>query len=125
MRVEIGLSAEARLTVAESDTAIAFGSGSVPVLATPRILALCEEATVRAIDGSLDETETTVGMQVQLDHVQPTAVGCEVRAEATVEAVKGRRILFTVSAHDDRGLIAAGRVTRVLVERERFMEKCH
>lgn len=125
VRVEIGLSAEARLTVAEGDTAIAFGSGSVPVLATPRILALCEEATVRAIDGSLDDTETTVGMQVQLDHVQPTAVGCEVRAEATVEAVKGRRILFTVSAHDDRGLIAAGRVTRVLVERERFMEKCH
>jgi predicted thioesterase len=112
------------MTVTDADTSIAFRSGAVPVLATPRILALCEEDTMQALDGQLGEDETTVAMQVMIDHVQPTSVGCEVRAEATVEAVKGRRILFTVSAHDDRGLIAAGRVTRVLVNTEHFLEKC-
>lgn len=124
MPLETGLSAEVRLQVTEADTALAMGSGSVAVLATPRVLALCEEASMLAIVGCLDPGQTSVGMQVQLDHVQPTAIGYEVRAEATVEAIKGRRILFTVNAHDDRGLVAAGRITRVLVDAERFLDKC-
>ncbi len=123
MPLTTGLSAVIRLTVTDADTAIALRSGSVAVLATPRVLALCEEASVAAIADHLDAGETTVGMQVQLDHVQPTAVGGEVRAEATVEAIKGRRVLFTVSAHDDRGLVAAGRVTRVRVDADRFLDK--
>ncbi len=124
MPLETGLSAEVNLTVTDADTSIAFNSGSVPVLATPRILALCEEAAVKAISAEIGADETTVGMQIQLDHVQPTAVGCDVRAEATVDAIKGRRIVFTVAAYDDRGLVAAGRVTRVLVNTDHFLDKC-
>jgi len=122
--LEIGLRAEVTTTVGEEDTAAALGSGTVAVLATPRVLTLCEEATVKAVADQLGAGETTVAMQVQLDHVQPTSVGSTVRAEACVDAIKGRRIVFTVSAHDERGLIAAGRVTRVLVDEARFMEKC-
>ena len=62
-------------------------------------------------------------MRLQIDHVQPSAVGTTVRADATLEKVEGRRLTFVVNAHDSRGLIAAGRVTRVIVDRDRFMEK--
>jgi predicted thioesterase len=64
-------------------------------------------------------------MRVQVDHLQPTAVGVEVVAEATLEKIEGRRLMFTVSASDTRGLVAAGKVTRVLVEVDRFHGKAH
>jgi predicted thioesterase len=121
--VEPGLSSKLVLKVSESDTAIAHGSGDVPVLATPRLVALMEEATVQAITRRLAHTETSVGMRVQLDHLQPTAVGSTVQAEATLEKVEGRRLTFTVTVTDDCGLVAAGKVTRVVVDRERFLEK--
>ncbi|MBK9180453.1 MAG: thioesterase [Acidimicrobiales bacterium] len=98
-------------------------SGEVPVLATPRVVALCEEATVAAVDGRLAAGETSVGMRVQLDHLAPTAVGSRVRAEATLERIEGRRLVFTVSVSDARGLVAAGKVTRAIVDSERFLDK--
>jgi fluoroacetyl-CoA thioesterase len=60
---------------------------------------------------------------VQLDHLVPSAVGSHVKAEAMLEAVQGRRLTFRVSVTDDRGLVAAGKITRVVVERARFLEK--
>ena len=113
------------MTVADADTAVALRSGSVPVLATPRVVALAEEATCSAVAGALEGTETTVGMRVQLDHLAPTAVGRAVTAEATLEKIEGRRLVFTVSVSDGQGLIAAGKITRVVVEVERFLKKAH
>lgn len=121
--VRPGLTGRIELTVAETDTAPSHGSGDVPVLATPRIVALCEAAAIAALTGVLNGSDTTVGMRVQLDHLAPTAVGQSVSADATLEKVQGRRLTFTVSVSDSRGLVAAGRVTRVVVDRERFMEK--
>ncbi|KAA0232750.1 MAG: hypothetical protein JJLCMIEE_01166 [Acidimicrobiales bacterium] len=120
-----GLAADVKLTVGDEDTAIAFGSGTVPVLATPRVIALCEEATVKAIEDELPQGQTTVGMRVQIDHLAPSAVGHTVIAEATLEKVEGRRLTFTVNAKDERGLIAAGKVTRVLVDTARFLDKAN
>ena len=100
-----------------------MASGDVPVLATPRVVALCEEAACAALVGHLGAGETSVGMRVQLDHLSPTAVGGKVKAEATLEKVEGRRLIFTVSVSDNRGLIAAGKVTRVVVNVERFLDK--
>ena len=111
--------------VGDGDTAIAFGSGDVPVLATPRVVALCEEATVLATKGALPDGQTTVGMRVQLDHLQPTAIGQSVTAEAWLEKIEGRRLIFAVSVNDARGLVAAGKVTRVVVDVARFLEKAH
>src|SRR5262249_47401919 len=119
-----GLAAEVVAAVTESDTAVALGAGDVPVLGTPRVVALCEEASVKALDAGLDPGATSVGMRVQLDHVAPTAVGHKVRAEATLERVEGRRLTFSVSVRDERGLVAVGKVTRVLVDVERFLDKC-
>ncbi|MFN0090874.1 MAG: thioesterase family protein [Acidimicrobiales bacterium] len=122
MAVEQGARAAIELVVGEADTAIALKSGDVPVLATPRLVALCEEATCRALAEHLESGQTSVGMRVQLDHLAPTAVGASVRAEAQVEKVEGRRVTFTVSAHDPRGLVAVGRVTRVIVDSQRFLD---
>ena len=137
MPLRPGLSAAVELVVTDDDTALALKTGDVPVLATPRVVTLAEEATVRAVDGEavehlgviaevdgeLAEGTTSVGYRVQLDHLAPTAVGGHVRAEATLEAIEGRRLNFRVSVSDGHGLVAAGRITRVIVERTRFMEK--
>jgi fluoroacetyl-CoA thioesterase len=118
-----GSSASVDLTVTDADTAIAMLSGAVPVLATPRLVALFEEAAMAAIDGQLADNETSVGMRVQIDHLAPTAVGASVTAEATLDKVEGRRLVFTVSARDARGLVGAGKVTRVIVDLQSFLDK--
>jgi predicted thioesterase len=123
MSVQPGLSATVELVVGDADTAIALHSGEVAVLATPRLLALCEEAAFTAVAPELAEGQTSVGMKVQLDHLAPSAVGHRVVAEAVVEKVNGRRVLFTVSVNDERGLVAVGRVTRVVVDAEGFVAK--
>lgn len=125
MPVEPGLTGEVELTVGEGDTAVALHSGEVPVLGTPRLVALVEEASVLAVEGRLAVGETTVGHTIQLDHVAPTKVGGRVRAEATLQKIAGRRLTFNVSVSDQRGLIAAGKLTRVVVDTERFLEKAH
>jgi fluoroacetyl-CoA thioesterase len=118
-----GLTATVTLEVTDADTAVAFRSGDVPVLATPRVVALAEEATVNAVSDSLAKGTTTVGYRVQLDHLAPSPAGAVVQAEATLESVEGRRLTFRVSVTDSHGLVAAGRITRVSVERDRFLER--
>ena len=118
-----GLHGSAKLIVSDDDTAVAMRSGEVPVLATPRVIALCEEAAMAAVADQLPAGQTTVGMRVQIDHLAPTSIGSSVAAEATLERVEGRRLTFTVTANDHCGLIAAGKVTRVVVETDRFLEK--
>jgi predicted thioesterase len=121
--LEPGLTASVELTVSEADTARALRSGDVPMLGTPRIVALVEEASVLAVDKLLEAKATTVGMRVQLDHLQPVRVGGTVRADATLDRVEGRRLTFNVTVSNDQGLVAAGKVTRVVVNRARFLEK--
>lgn len=125
--VRSGLCAAVRLVVTDADTAEHFRSGDVPVLATPRLVALCEEASCRAVTAQLPPEHTSVGTRVQFDHLLPVPVGQAVVAEATLEKVEGRRLVFTLSvsldAPDHGALVAAGRLTRVVVERPRFMTK--
>ncbi|MSO79069.1 MAG: thioesterase [Acidimicrobiia bacterium] len=123
MPLRPGLTAIATMVVTEGDTATALGTGDVAVLATPRVATLAEAATVQAVVGELDDGTTTVGYRLQLDHLAPTAVGGQVQAEAILETVEGRRLTFRVSVTDGHGLVAAGRITRVVVERSRFIEK--
>jgi predicted thioesterase len=122
MAVEPGLSARVELKVEEADTAAALRSGDVEVLGTPRVVALCEEAAVAALRGGLAVGQTSVGHTVQLDHVAPSRVGTTVTAEATLQKINGRRLTFTVSVTDSNGLVAAGILSRVVVETERFLD---
>ena len=116
-----GLSARIELQVTEADTAEAFRSGSVPVLATPRLIALCEEASCKAIEGQLPGTSTSVAKRVQFDHLVPVAVGGKVWAEATLDRIEGRRLVFTLSVSESSGLVAAGKLIRVVVDRQAFL----
>jgi predicted thioesterase len=118
----IGLSGQASMVVTAADTAVAMGSGSVAVLATPRLVALCEEATCAALAEHLAPGSTTVGTHVDLEHLRPTPVGAEVQAVAVLERIEGRRLTFSVSAADTRGRVATGTVTRAMVEVDRFMD---
>ncbi|HWE69485.1 MAG TPA: hotdog domain-containing protein [Acidimicrobiales bacterium] len=121
MALHIGLSARVELHVTDEDTAAAFHSGDVPVLATPRLLALCEEAACLALEGHLPAGTTSVAKRAQFDHLVPVGVGGDVRAEALLDNIQGRRLSFTVSVSDASGLVAAGKVSRVVVDREKFL----
>ena len=123
MLVVTGVQGQVELTVGEGDTALAMGSGDVPVLATPRLVALLEQASCLAVVDRLKPGETTVGLRVEVTHLAPTRVGSTVRAEATLDRTEGRRMQFTVSASDECGLVAAGKLTRVVVDREAFLDK--
>ncbi len=123
MPVRPGLSAMVQHVVSDDDTAVAMKTGEVPVLATPRVVALIEEAAVLAVHPHLDEGISTVGVRVQIEHISPTPVGRTVTAEASLEKVEGRRLTFHVAVRDSRGLVAAGKVTRVLIKVEQFLEK--
>jgi fluoroacetyl-CoA thioesterase len=126
---KVGCTGRAELVVTPDDTAPAWGSGDVPVLATPRVVALAEAATLAALAGQSaltdDPGRTTVGVRVELDHVAPSAVGAEVVAEAHLTGVDGRRLEFVVAVHERRGSrtvpIATGRIDRVAVNRDRFL----
>jgi len=121
MPINPGLRARFAYTVTEADTAAAAGSGDVPVLATPRVLALAERASVEAVAGALEDGATTVGARVELEHLKATPVGATVEVEAVLERVDGRRLEFAVRLVDGERLAARGWVIRVVVDRAAFL----
>jgi len=118
-----GLTGRAFVDVEFSDSAASLGSGDVPVLGTPRVVALVEEATVAAVVDHLDEGDTTVGTRVELAHNAPTPIGRSVRAEAALTDVDGRSLTFAVTAHDGVNEIANGVIQRVVVDRTKFLSR--
>ncbi|RJL25185.1 thioesterase family protein [Bailinhaonella thermotolerans] len=123
MTIAPGLRAEVRLVVTGDDTAESVGSGDVPVLGTPRLLALAERATVEAVAASLEPGATSVGTRVELDHLAATPVGREIVVTAELVEADGRRLAFAVTARDGDTLAATGRVERAVVDRERFLAR--
>jgi fluoroacetyl-CoA thioesterase len=123
--MEAGLEATLTFTVTDADTAAALGSGSLPVLGTPRLLAWCEAATCAAIDPALAKGSTSVGTRVELEHRAASPVGAEVRVTASASYVDGRLHRFTVVArHVDDGpekVVATGEITRLVVDSARFL----
>ena len=119
-----GLVAEITYLVGEGDTATAMGSGDVPVLATPRLLALAESATVAAIAGTLSSDTTSVGTRVELEHLVASPVGVRVSVRAELVGVDGRMLRFEIVAgHPDGRVVAHGRISRVVVDRVRFLQR--
>lgn len=112
-----------RHEVQEMDTASAVGSGDVPVLATPRLIAWFEAATVEAAAPFLQPGQTSVGVSVHVEHMRASTVGIQLEVSATVQPEEdGRRITFSVNAFDDSGqLVGHGEIVRAVVDRERFL----
>src|SRR5215831_9320682 len=151
MELGPGLLAELRVVVSEADTAIAAGSGDVPVLATPRLLALAEAASVAAIEPQLAAGMTSVGTAASLEHRRASPVGAEIVVEAELTEVAGRRLVFSfIARHSPPGsgtgddgvpdgaardagegdpgpeedlVVGAGTLERVVVDREKFLTR--
>lgn len=113
----------AYLKVEEKDTAAAMGSGDMPVLATPAMAALMENAAMNCVKDTLEEGVTTVGTALNLTHSRPSAIGAEIRATAVLEKQDGRAYYFKITAYDGENVIGEAEHTRVSVTRERFLAK--
>ena len=135
MGIAAGQRASVSAVVADADTAISAGSGDVPVLATPRLLALAEAAAVAAIAPHLVPGMTSVGTSASLEHRRASPVGAEVVVEAELTEVDGRRLMFSFIARESGGaawagedggedlVVGAGTVERVLVDRAAFLTR--
>lgn len=121
--IQPGLAGTAETTVTETNTALALGSGLVPVFATPALIALLEEAAVKALAPQIEAGKTTVGTRVEVQHLAATPPGMAVRAEAIVTDVDGRRISFRVVAYDAVEQIAEGVHERIIVDEQRFLAR--
>ena len=111
------------LTVTEAVTAEKMGSGDMPVLATPAMMALMENAAMLAVANHLPEGSTTVGGHISSSHLRPSKIGDMVRAEAEVTKVDGRKIEFKVAAYSGNVVLGEGTHLRFIVYREKFLSK--
>ncbi|WP_250574148.1 thioesterase family protein [Nonomuraea sediminis] len=123
MTLAPGLNAKLLIMVEREDTAQKIGSGDVPVLATPRLLALAEMTTVQALRPHLEPGTTSVGTRVQLEHLAPSPLGTHVEITTELIEVDGRRLVFAFQARDRNQVVGRGTIERVLVDRERFLER--
>ena len=132
MALAPGLRSSVRIVVADSDTAMALGSGDVPVLGTPRLLALAEAAAAAAVRPCLEPGLTSVGTSAVMEHTRPSPLGAEVMVEAELTEVDGRRLVFRFTARHKRRpgspddhdvVVGTGTLGRVLVDRDRFVSR--
>ena len=125
MEITVGMKGEVATLAEREDTAKEVGSGSLLVYATPCMVALMEGAACEAIQEALPDSQTTVGTELNIQHISATPVGLEVRAEAEVVAVEGKVITFEVKAFDEAGEIGKGTHKRVIVNSQKFLEKAY
>jgi predicted thioesterase len=123
MTLTPGLRAQLLIMVEMEDTAKRIGSGDVPVLATPRLLALAEAATVRAVERHLPPGETSVGTRVELEHLAASPLGAHVQIGVELTEVDGRRLVFAFEAHDKHTVVGKGTIERIVVDRAKFLAR--
>lgn len=125
MEITVGMKAKVSSLVEKEDTAQQVGSGSLLVYATPCMAALMEGAACEAIAEAVPEDQTTVGIELNLQHTAATPVGLEVWAEAEVTAVEGKVISFQIQTFDEAGQIGSATHKRALVNSQRFLDKTY
>ena len=118
-----GVSYSSRTVVSHDNTAATLGSGDMDVFATPAMVALMENAAMRAVAAELPAGMTTVGAEMNVTHIKPSGIGTEITATAVLAAIDGRKLTFNVGASDAEGIIGEGVHIRYVVDRERFMVK--
>lgn len=125
MPLEPGLKFSVNYTVTDKDTAAAYGSGGLDVLATPKLVALMENAALNCVKPHFDEGMDTVGTHLDVAHLAATPVGMNVRAEAELIEVDRRRLVFSVKAYDEVELVGEGTHERFVVSMDKFVAKCN
>ena len=123
--IEVGMNFTVKITVGDPDTAKAVGSGTLAVLATPRMIALMEEAAYKCIGAELESGSSSVGTLMNVKHLSATPVGMDVSVIAEVTEVDGRRVVFKVEAYDAKGIIGEGVHERFIVFEEKFVAKTY
>ena len=123
--IEKGIKNSVKIKVTNSDTAKQAGSGDLEVFATPKMVALMEEASYKCIAPYLEEGSSSVGTLMNVKHLSATPVGMEVTAESEVIEVDGRRVVFSVKAYDEKGLIGEGTHERFIVYKDKFVAKTY
>ena len=123
--MEVGKKFKVEITVTENDTAQALGSGTLKVLATPKMIALMEQAAYKCIASDLENGQSSVGTYLDVKHLSATPVGMKAYAEAEITEVDGRRVAFNVSAYDEKGIIGEGKHERFIVNDEKFVAKTY
>lgn len=123
--MEIGIKNTKQITVEEKDTALTYGSGTLRVFATPAMIALMENTAMNAVSAYLEEGEATVGTEINVKHLSATPVGGTVTCEAELAEIDGRRLVFSVKASDNSGVIGEGTHQRFIVKTEKFLAKAY
>jgi len=121
--IELGLRGIADMTVEKQDTALALGTGEVDFLSTSRLVQLMQQATMNALDGRLPEDAITAGLRVSIDHLRGSELGTMVEAVATLTRIEGRRLVFEAEATSATMVIGVGRIVRVQIDKEAFLQR--
>ncbi|AKL93877.1 thioesterase family protein [Clostridium aceticum] len=121
--LKVGMSYKVELEVELKDTAVSLGSGSVEVLATPRMIALMENAAMKVVAADLPEGYSTVGTHLDAKHMAATPIGMKAYAEAELVKVEGKKLTFNIAAYDEKDKIGEGTHTRYIIAVDKFMEK--
>lgn len=120
--IKPGITYTAKQKVAYADTAAKYGSGLVEVFATPAMIALMENASLKTVLPYLDDEHNTVGFEVNIRHLKPTPVGMEVTCTATLTEVEGKKLVFKLEAYDEEGKIGEGTHIRYIINAKKFMD---
>lgn len=121
--LEAGIKNKKVITVTENDTAIAHGSGNLPVFATPAMIALMEATAWQSVAPHLDEGVASVGTKLDVSHLSADPVGAEITCESELVEVDGRRLVFNITVSDKAGVVGKGTHERFLIKSESFMKK--
>ncbi len=121
--LEAGIKGNQTTAVTQQNTAKALGSGGLEVFATPAMIALMEKTAAESVSGLLEEGWGTVGISLNVKHTAPTPVGMKVTCESVLTEVDGKRLVFEVTASDEKGVIGSGIHERFIINNEKFMQK--
>lgn len=121
--LKIGMKAEKKEKVTENNTAVKYGSGGVAVYATPAMIGLMEATSLAVVDSYLPQGMATVGIDLKIKHLAATPVGMTIKVIAELIQVDGRRLIFHVTAFDDREKIGEGTHERFIITKEKFLQK--
>ena len=121
--LETGIKGTQQVRVTEENTAVAMGSGTLRVFATPAMVALMEETAWKSVADVLEEGCGTVGIQLNVAHLSATPLGMMVRCESELTEIQGKKLIFKVTAYDEAGLIGEGIHERFIVANEKFQDK--
>ncbi|MCR4925799.1 MAG: thioesterase family protein [Clostridiales bacterium] len=121
MEFIVGATSFSKDIVNNSNTASAVGSGSLPVFATPSMIALMENAASKCAQQFLDNDHTSVGISMNIQHTSATPIGMAVTATAELIEVDGKKLTFKVTAKDEVDEIGSGIHERVVIESSKFV----